>query len=103
MRLMPALAAAAALSSAAAPARTTDAIPPTAPSTTMPVIGTVPEKCVTNDRLRVKTTDRGSQRKLGEMPPADQIKTVYRSKDGCPDPLVVRYGVGAPNAARPGD
>jgi hypothetical protein len=99
MRLMSALAAAAALSSTAAPARTTDAIPPT----TMPVIGTVPEKCVTTDRLRVKRTDRGSQRKLGDMPPADQIKTVYRSKDGCPDPLVVRYGVGAPNAARPGD
>lgn len=98
MRLMPALAAAATLLPVAVPARTTDAVP----STTMPVIGTVPEKCMAKDRLRVKRTDRGSQRKLGDMPPADQIKTVYRSKDGCPDPLVVRYGVGVPKATRPG-
>jgi hypothetical protein len=34
-------------------------------------------------------------RKLGEMPPADQVLTVYRTEDGCPKPVVVRRDIGA--------
>lgn len=34
-------------------------------------------------------------RKLNEMPPANQIKTVYREVDGCPKPMIVRRDIGA--------
>ena len=99
MRLMPAVVmVAATLSPFAALARTVEAIP----SSNMPVIGTVPERCVTNDRLRVKGRSEVKSRKLGDLPPADEIKAVYRSKEGCPDPLVVRHGVGTPEPVRPG-
>jgi hypothetical protein len=33
-------------------------------------------------------------RKLGELPPASQILTVYRTVDKCPEPIVLRRGVG---------
>lgn len=33
-------------------------------------------------------------RKLGEMPPASQILTVYRTVDRCPVPVVLRRDVG---------
>ena len=35
-------------------------------------------------------------RKLGEMPGAAQILTVYRTVDKCPEPVVLRRGIGAP-------
>lgn len=38
-------------------------------------------------------------RKLAELPPANLYLTVYRIRDGCPDPLIVRTGIGA-NADR---
>ena len=34
--------------------------------------------------------------KLGDMPPGKQILTVYNEVDGCPQPIVVRDGVGMP-------
>jgi hypothetical protein len=98
MRLILTAAVVTTLSPTTAPARMVDDIPVTA----MPNPGALPAKCVKRDRLRVKGRDQATQRKLGDMPPADQIKAVYRSKDGCPDPLVVRYGVGVPKPARPG-
>lgn len=36
-----------------------------------------------------------SPKKLGEMPPANQIYTVYTRVDDCPQPIVVRKGIGA--------
>lgn len=35
-------------------------------------------------------------RKLGEIAPAKQLLGVYRSVDGCPNPIVVREEVGLP-------
>lgn len=93
MRLILAAAAVAgALTPATAPARTVEM----APSTAMPNLGALPERCLKRDRLRVKGRNEAKSGKLGDMPAADQIKTVYRSADGCPDPLVVRHGVGMP-------
>ncbi|WP_375421357.1 hypothetical protein [uncultured Sphingomonas sp.] len=34
-------------------------------------------------------------RKLGEMPGASQILAVYRTVDKCPEPVVLRSGIGA--------
>ena len=41
--------------------------------------------------------------KLGDEPPAAQVRTVYRTDaDGCPTPVVLREGIGAnPHKARP--
>ncbi|WP_156340289.1 hypothetical protein [Sphingomonas sp. Leaf17] len=33
--------------------------------------------------------------KLGDLPPAAQIQTVWRQVDGCPTPVVLRDGIGA--------
>ena len=48
---------------------------------------------------RLQHADRDSMparaRKLSEMPPANQIKTVYREMDGCPKPMIVRRDIGA--------
>jgi len=96
MRLM-LVAAAAMLLPATAPARAVDDIAVTA----MPNPGALPEKCLKRDRLRVKGKQEGRTGKLGDMPPASQIKTVYRSANGCPDPLIVRGEVGMPQADRP--
>ncbi|MBD8545190.1 hypothetical protein [Sphingomonas sp. CFBP 8760] len=95
MRLMlVAAAAVVTLSPATAPAR----IATDLPVTTMPNPGALPEKCRKADRVLVKGKQAGTFGKLGDMPPATEIKTVYRSKDGCPDPLVVRRDVGMPGA-----
>lgn len=102
MRLMlVAAAAVAALSPVTAPARIVTDIP----VTSMPNPGALPERCLTRDRVGVKGKQGAGLGKLGDMPPATEIKTVYRSKDGCPDPLVVRREVGKPGAgnARPGN
>jgi len=97
MRLILAAAAVAGvLTPATAPARTVEVTPSMAPSTAMPNLGALPEQCLKRDRLRVKGRNEAKSGKLGDMPAADQIKTVYRSADGCPDPLVVRHGVGMP-------
>ena len=37
---------------------------------------------------------RPGVRKLGEMPAAAQILTVYRTVDKCPEPVVLRRGIG---------
>ncbi len=45
---------------------------------------------------RATAPGRASVRKLGEMPPGQQIKAVWRfDADGCPSPVVVRREVGA--------
>ena len=37
----------------------------------------------------------GVIRKMGDLPPAAQIQTVWRQVDGCPTPVVLRDGIGA--------
>jgi len=33
-------------------------------------------------------------RRLGDLPPANHVLTVYREVDRCPAPVIVRYGIG---------
>lgn len=40
-------------------------------------------------------------RKLGEMPPASAYAAVYNEVDRCPQPIVLREGIGADTAPRP--
>jgi hypothetical protein len=52
----------------------------------------------------VRPADRewkGELRRLGELPPGQLTLTVFREVDGCPDPLIVRYGIGSPEARPP--
>ena len=35
-------------------------------------------------------------RRLGELPPGDTVLAVYREVEGCPEPVIVRYGDGRP-------
>jgi len=45
---------------------------------------------------RVAARGPAKPRKLGELPPAQEIKAVWRTDDrGCPFPLVVRSAIGA--------
>jgi hypothetical protein len=68
----------------------------------MPVLADiVPEwtsrTCAIDNRV-VPTKDakaKGFQR-LDRLPPAAEYLTVYRAVGGCPTPVVVRYGIGAP-------
>lgn len=40
-------------------------------------------------------------RRLDRLPPAAHVLTVFRAVDGCPAPVVVRYGIGVrPRAGR---
>ena len=43
---------------------------------------------------------KGKFNRLGELPPAQLMLTVYREVDGCSEPVIVRhgYGLGAPPA-----
>ena len=43
---------------------------------------------------------KGKFNRLGELPPAQLMLTVYREVDGCSEPVIVRhgYGLGAPAA-----
>lgn len=38
---------------------------------------------------------RALWQRLDRLPPAAEILTVFRTVDGCPTPVVVRYGIGA--------
>ncbi len=33
-------------------------------------------------------------RRLGDLPPANHVLTVYREVERCPVPVIVRYGIG---------
>lgn len=40
-------------------------------------------------------------RNLGELPPADHYKAVYRRIDGCIVPIIARYGIGTTGRQTP--
>lgn len=53
----------------------------------------VPAHCRPADKTSAPT--RAGLRKLGELPPGQQIKAVWRfDENGCPKPVVVRAKVG---------
>lgn len=54
--------------------------------------------CTPSATLVADKAAKPGVRKLGELPPAAQILTVYRTVDKCPVPVVLRNGVG--NAQR---
>lgn len=50
-----------------------------------------------NDRPQlVDESAEGQLKRLDELPPADLVRTILRSEDGCSAPVIVRYGIGAP-------
>lgn len=53
-----------------------------------------PGRCAPTAGIADYRGQRVMPRKLGEMPPATQIYTVYTVVDGCPQPIVVRKGIG---------
>jgi hypothetical protein len=57
-----------------------------------------------SDPLLFADRDRGGQaqpRKLGELPPGRLYLSVDRQIDGCRQPVIVRYGIGAVQAPPP--
>jgi hypothetical protein len=51
--------------------------------------------CAASATLADGKASKPGTRKLGEMPGASQILTVYRTVDKCPEPVVLRSGIGA--------
>jgi hypothetical protein len=52
------------------------------------------EQCKVGARTAVGS-EKPSSRKLGELPPAQLVLTVYREENGCPKPVIVRHNIGA--------
>ena len=42
----------------------------------------------------------GYYRKLGDLPPANHVLTLFRTVGGCAQPVIVRYGIGAAGRGR---
>ena len=54
------------------------------------------DRCGTGNGLAQYRKDGGLRvQPLGAMPPAAEIRAVYRTVDGCPAPVVLRKGIGA--------
>lgn len=50
-----------------------------------------------NDRpQRVEGSAEGRLKRLDELPPANLVRAILRSEDGCSVPMIVRDGIGAP-------
>ena len=99
MRLLIALAAVA-LPFASTPARTPSGgdakiVPPPQDLRTKPLGGRA--DCRRPD-VHLAESDKGKFNRLGELPPAQLVLTVFREVDGCSEPVIVRhgYGLGAP-------
>ena len=43
-----------------------------------------------------RTSSEAKLRRLDELPPANLVRTVLRTEDGCSTPEIVRYDIGAP-------
>lgn len=58
-------------------------------------IGTKSDTCPQTTAVHAWTRDKKlAPQKLGELPPANAYKAVYRKIGGCEVPVVVKYGVG---------
>lgn len=59
----------------------------------------LPAKCKpTAGLVEYKPDGATRPRPLADMPQAVEIKTLWRVVDGCPQPIVVRRGLGNPSA-----
>lgn len=57
--------------------------------------------CPVDARVRpVGDPEAGRFRRLGDLPPAAHLLTVFRVVDGCPAPVIVRADIGAGIRAR---
>ena len=60
-----------------------------------PAIGGRADTCPQTTSVHAWTRDKKlTLQKLGELPPANAYKAVYRKIGGCEVPVVVKYGVG---------
>lgn len=58
------------------------------------------KKCKKPD-FALTTGGRAQFRRLGDLPSADMVMAVLRTKDGCLDPLIRRSGIGRTGAVEP--
>ena len=71
------------------PAATPAAAP--APPTSAKLIGTPQPLCPTDLRMRpLKEGKSARAERLGELPPGELLYAVWRSVDGCVEPVIVR-------------
>jgi hypothetical protein len=62
------------------------------------------EDCPTDPNLhQADTPGPALVHRLGELPPGNLTLTVMREVDGCIEPVIVRYGIGAAAEPAPGD
>lgn len=67
-------------------------------ATETPNVWQVPEHCRPKT-IEVAGAERPAVRPTIRMPPADLHLAVDRRVDGCPVPVIVRYGVGGPDVS----
>jgi hypothetical protein len=70
------------------------AMPPSAVEARSNVAARNGKPCTPTATLVGAEPTKPGVRKLGEMPAAAQILTVYRTVDKCPEPVVLRWGIG---------
>lgn len=58
-----------------------------------------PRDCKPDGPEMVAAAARAGFHRLGELPPANHVLTLFRTVDNCPAPVVVRYGIRGSEAA----
>ena len=52
--------------------------------------------CQNTTAHQAAAADRTARfRRLGDLPPANEVLAVLRTEDGCSKPVIVRYGIGS--------
>ncbi len=70
--------------------------PAPAPSEPLVFGASEPQRECRSDQVhRAKRGDAPAARRLGELPPGNLELAVLREVDGCREPVIVRYGIGA--------
>ena len=58
-----------------------------------------PRDCKPAGPEMAAAASRAGFHKLGELPPANHVLTLFRTVDSCSAPVIVRYGIGGSDAA----
>ena len=69
-----------------------------------PIARPLSNTCKRADVHEAEAPRTAESRKLGDLPPADLILSIYNEVDGCMEPVIVRYGDGrapAPQSPEP--
>ncbi len=72
------------------------ALPTAAIAAPVPSPENTAARCQAHGAVPVAGHDKATFKLLGELPPANHVLTVWRSVAGCPQPVVLREGIGAP-------